>query len=53
MIKPDEITVEKRDDGYYEIARFTGVRTFARVTYTRAELEQLIQRATKILEQEK
>lgn len=49
----DEIIVEKRDDGYYEVARSTGVRTFARVAFTRAELEQLIQKATKILEQEK
>jgi hypothetical protein len=49
----DEIIVEKRDDGYYEVARSTGTRSFARVAYTRAELEQLVARATKILEQEK
>lgn len=49
----EEILVEKREDGYYDVARFTGVRAFARVTYTRAELEQLVARATKILEQEK
>jgi len=49
----EKVQVKKFDSISYEVSKIYRGGTFVRVLYTRAELEQLVVEAKKILEEER